>query len=112
MPAKNPVLIREIHERYYSNNTEKCKRRVRDRKRLIEQEIRDLKESLPCVDCGNFYPYYVMQFDHVGGDKVANVSQLLHRGHGRKSVMAEIAKCELVCANCHAKRTWQRQVAA
>jgi hypothetical protein len=47
-----------------------------------------------------------MDFDHVGEDKTANVCRLMN--HGWQTILAEIAKCELVCANCHRIRTQKR----
>lgn len=49
------------------------------------------------------------QNDHVRGDKVGNVSWLMNRSQGRDKVLAEIAKCDLVCANCHRIRTFERR---
>jgi L-lysine 2,3-aminomutase len=48
-----------------------------------------------------------MDFDHVDGTKVMMVSQLAIRGATRK-LMVEMAKCEVVCSNCHRLRTWAR----
>jgi hypothetical protein len=70
------------------------------------RKINEIKSN-PCTDCGESYPYYVMQFDHIGDDKSADVSRLL-RTRGWPAIEEEIAKCELVCANCHAIRTWKR----
>jgi hypothetical protein len=53
------------------------------------------------------YPYYVMQFDHLG-DKEFTIGLSVRRSVGYKRLMSEIAKCEVVCANCHAERTFQR----
>jgi hypothetical protein len=47
-----------------------------------------------------------MQFDHLGEKDV--ISNLATTGQ-RNKVWKEIEKCELVCANCHAVRTWERQ---
>lgn len=68
--------------------------------------LRKLKE-VPCADCGVAYPYYVMDFDHL-----RNKSFLLSRAKrkGRKVLQEEIAKCEVVCANCHRERTHQRNL--
>jgi hypothetical protein len=50
----------------------------------------------------------VMQWDHLPGHlKLGNISTDL-RGRSRQEVLDEIAKCELVCANCHAVRTFKR----
>lgn len=77
------------------------RRESRDRRRAI---VRSAKEK-PCADCGVRYPYYVMQFDHRGG-KSFTISQNWHKV--RLTVLvAEIAKCDVICANCHAVRTYQ-----
>ena len=48
-----------------------------------------------------------MQWDHLPGTtKLGNISSLT--GRPREEIMAELAKCELVCANCHAARTYRR----
>lgn len=48
-----------------------------------------------------------MDFDHLG-DKFKNVSAMIQEGFGIKKILAEAAKCEVVCANCHRLRTWSR----
>lgn len=60
----------------------------------------------PCADCGVQYPPYVMQFDHRDpGVKLFNVSAAPGR-YSTDQVLNEIAKCDVVCANCHAERTF------
>lgn len=66
--------------------------------------MRDAKAK-PCADCGIQYPGYVMQFDHLS-DKRFPLSNA--RSESVKTLLAEIAKCEVVCANCHAERTFRR----
>jgi hypothetical protein len=77
----------------------------RQRERLIEW-MRIRKEQ-PCVDCNQSYPYYVMDFDHRHSKKL-NLGNF--RRYGRQQVLAEIDKCDLVCANCHRFRTHARLV--
>ena len=48
-----------------------------------------------------------MQFDHVGTDKLFDISAFGDATLAK--VQAEAAKCDVVCANCHAIRTWQRR---
>lgn len=45
-----------------------------------------------------------MDFDHVRGKKKAGISALAHAGD-LKSLLEELKKCEMVCANCHRIRT-------
>lgn len=76
-------------------------RRAAKRAFLIEAKAK------PCMDCGVSYPHYVMDLDHVRGTKVAGLADLLQHGT-LDQVVEEIAKCELVCSNCHRIRTWNR----
>jgi hypothetical protein len=76
----------------------------------LAQYLRDLKTSTPCVDCRISYPYYVMDFDHVRGQKHANVMELVST-LSKKRIDLEIAKCEIVCSNCHRIRTHMRKMA-
>jgi hypothetical protein len=69
--------------------------------------IESFKEA-PCMDCGVSYPAYVLEFDHrPEEDKSFNVSNGVV--YGRKALLREIAKCDIVCANCHKTRTHNRK---
>jgi hypothetical protein len=76
---------------------------------LIKQLLRSAKE-VPCTDCKVAYPYYVMQFDHRQGViKRFTIGAIGSRAaYSLATIRKEIAKCDVVCANCHAERTWQR----
>lgn len=65
-------------------------------------------KAVPCADCGVRYPPYVMDFDHVRGDKVDLVPRMAVRPVSLLHLLREIAKCEVVCANCHRLRTSRR----
>lgn len=62
----------------------------------------------PCVDCKVKYAPWIMQFDHLK-DKEIDVSNAVSKLWSRERITQEVAKCELVCANCHADRTYKRQ---
>lgn len=106
MAYKNPEDAKAYRREWYERNKEKHKANVRKNNDRELEWYRSLKDMQPCTDCGVRYPFYVMQFDHIGTDKTAGLAQL--RNRGRKRILAEIAKCELVCANCHCIRTWRR----
>lgn len=67
------------------------------------REFIDSLRSRPCADCGVQYPPCVMDFDHVRGVKSFQISGAIYRS--RASILAEVAKCDVVCANCHRMRT-------
>ena len=66
------------------------------------------QKSKPCIDCGNRYPFYVMDFDHVRGAKEFSISDARYKSITIHNLEKEIAKCDLVCANCHRIRTYER----
>lgn len=70
--------------------------------------IQELKLSVGCVDCGyNSHPE-ALEFDHLPGfEKVASLNTFYTMSMER--VLEEIAKCEVVCANCHRVRTASRR---
>lgn len=73
----------------------------------VGMDIIKQAKDVPCADCGKRYPHYVMDFDHVREGKLANVSNLA-KGNV-DTLLAEIAKCDVVCANCHRERTYRSQ---
>lgn len=100
---------RAIHNRrYYEKNKELVKERNKANKIRNREYIRNIKENTPCADCGNKFPAVCMDFDHIGDDKRDNVATLALNGVSIATLDAEIAKCELVCANCHRIRTVSR----
>lgn len=82
---------------------------ISKQKAYLAKYIQDMKSSTPCMDCKKQYPYYVMDFDHVRGVKQKNVSELIST-LSKKKIDLEIAKCEIVCSNCHRIRTHLRKV--
>ena len=81
---------------------------IAKQKAYLYKYIREYKERHPCVDCKVQYPYYVMDFDHVRGRKQKNVMELVP-SLSKKKIDEEIAKCEVVCSNCHRIRTHIRK---
>lgn len=57
----------------------------------------------PCVDCGETDPV-VLDFDHTR-DKRRAVSKMISSGFSWAAVEFEIAKCDVRCGNCHARKT-------
>lgn len=58
----------------------------------------------PCSECGEDDPL-VLEFDHLDRkDKTTNVARLL-ASYVMSRLVAEIAKCRVLCANCHRRHT-------
>jgi hypothetical protein len=65
--------------------------------------LRELLMGSRCIDCGDSR-LVVLEFDHVG-TKTGNVTELARRGCRLRRLEAEVASCEIRCANCHRLRT-------
>lgn len=78
-------------------------------KQQYKRKLAEIKKASGCVDCGE-QNHIVLDFDHLR-DKKYNISRMIHDGFSWKAIMREINKCEVVCANCHRIRTYQRLTA-
>jgi hypothetical protein len=90
------------------NQKEKTKERSTRSRTKLKRQLWDIKEKFGCVDCGEKYPHYMLDFDHMPGfEKVGNVADIVANYSWEKG-MKELEKCQVVCANCHRIRSYQR----
>lgn len=106
---KNAKAVRSRHRKHYRNNKEAYYLAVKKYRQKLAEWFEKLKGSGPCIDCEMSYPPYVLDYDHVRGRKILAVSEMLTRGFSKARILEEIAKCELVCSNCHRIRTHKRR---
>lgn len=105
--------INKYAREYFRRNPSKfvqksriSKTRQRDRLRRLVLEV---KTGRACLDCQIILPHYVLDFDHRDGTvKMGNIADLVGKGVTDKVLLDEIAKCDVVCANCHRVRTYNR----
>lgn len=80
--------------------TNKHNRRLQEGRELIKEHL-----AKGCMDCNEKDPI-VLEFDHIDpASKEADISKLLGSHKSIERLRREIAKCEVVCANCHRRRT-------
>lgn len=75
----------------------------------LKQWMIEIK-SEPCTDCKKSFDTCCMDFDHVRGEKKYNVGSMFAHHYSRELIEKELAKCEIVCANCHRIRTRDRKI--
>jgi hypothetical protein len=95
-----------INKAHYYSNKEMHLEKNRRRRQNLREFINRIK-SKPCQDCGVSYPPYVMDFDHRENKSFMIANSWRERSI--KVVLAEIEKCDVVCANCHRQRTYNRK---
>jgi hypothetical protein len=122
-PVKNPktgrrgTRCRACRSAYgkvhYEKNRDKYISRTRARRdRHNERDsywfwLMNYLTSHPCVDCGRTDPI-VLQFDHRDGStKVSTIGAMLSRASWA-TLLNEVAKCDVRCANCHRLRTAEK----
>lgn len=89
----------------------RANKRMRTNRRKRQTLLVAGLKAKPCMDCGNCFPSVCMDFDHRNATtKRDSVSSMVEGG--REALMAEIAKCDLVCSNCHRIRTSRRRASA
>ena len=77
----------------------KIKEKIRYESRV--KELQDYKESKGCKKCGETRPH-TLDFHHLKPeDKKFTIAASTRTGLGSKSLQEEIAKCILLCSNCH-----------
>lgn len=101
------TCTREAVTNSYNKKSAYYAKKSLNRKKEIRNEVRRIKESTPCKDCGKKYPYFIMEFDHLS-KKSFNVASGMAGGYNK--LLNEMKKCEIVCVLCHRLRTYNRKL--
>jgi hypothetical protein len=100
------ICSNKASKKYYQKNKDKhIKNTSLNREKYYKRNreyVYNLLLNSCCIDCGISDPI-VLEFDHIK-DKVKDISKMIV-GYSMKSLKNEIKKCEIVCANCHRRRT-------
>jgi formate-dependent nitrite reductase cytochrome c552 subunit len=104
------VRTRRQHRMWLAGRTPAVSPRIDDQRARWRHraDLLDQLRSVPCADCGGTFPQCAMDFDHVDPTaKVKGVTRMIMGSIDR--MLAEAAKCDIVCANCHRLRTFERR---
>ncbi len=104
----NDERAKASRRKHYSKNKKSYYQRNEIKRHQLREYLREIKNK-PCLDCGIQYPFYVMEFDHRDPNaKLRGVTKLVNNCNMKK-LTEEIEKCDVVCANCHRIRTWNKE---
>lgn len=112
-PIENYRVIERRGSKYREGSCDACRLAyARDHQWAGALELRAKKQAIvnehknaPCMDCGNTFPAVCMDFDHVRGKKKLGITHIVAQWWSIDVLLEELAKCDLVCANCHRIRT-------
>lgn len=108
--SRCPKCKSDYNKRHYENNKAAYISRASARKAKVvlalNERLPQYFATHPCVDCGE-RDAIVLEFDHIG-EKIESISMMVCKGWSWQSILREIAKCEVRCANCHRRVTAKR----
>ncbi len=100
---------REYMQRWYLENKAKHISYVRNRDMRMQIWFKGYKSTLMCEICGENHPA-CLDFHHIDPrEKKFSVSTRRDRP-SMEALKAEIAKCRVLCSNCHRKEHWQERM--
>lgn len=106
------VCVKEYNQLYYRQNKKKIKKYVNQKQKLLREKNLAVVNGIranPCKDCGKQYHIICMDFDHVDPTtKSFNIAHGIFK-YDIETLIREIAKCDLVCSNCHRIREHNRR---
>ncbi len=82
----------------------------RKRRQAKVEWYKEIKKTLFCNRC-NFSDHRALQFHHIDPKtKVQQISYMIsHSNYSKATILQEIAKCEVLCGNCHLIETYEFQ---
>lgn len=81
----------------------RANKNYQSRRKLINEY-----KNIPCVDCGNKYEFYIMEFDHRPEHQKEFLISIKGMSVPVHTLIEEINKCDVICSNCHRIRTYER----
>lgn len=94
----------KYNKEYYTKKRESRKAQILERQRGIRNTIQAYKIAKGCSYCGYNKSARALHFHHKGDAKKEHiVSRMASQGRSIDNIMKEVAKCVVVCANCHAE---------
>jgi hypothetical protein len=101
---------RSYSRQYYQRNRQRLleKQKEKNRRHIakVGAWLNEYKKQLSCARCSESHPA-TLQFHHRDPkDKEFAISVYRMGKWSKERILKEIAKCEVICANCHAKEHW------
>ena len=98
---------KEYGKGWYQQHKQEVIQKSKTKTKEIKAWYREYKEQLQCMICGENHPA-CLQFHHRNKEeKSFTIGKLAMRPTSKKRLLDEIAKCDVLCVNCHAKLHWR-----
>jgi hypothetical protein len=105
----HPEEAKKMRLKYYHSHKDSELKRIKQRVKDLTEWMRELKKSLCCEDCGES-TWYCLDFHHLDPSKKdIALARVTRQGWGKSRILEEIAKCVVICSNCHRKRHFREK---
>ena len=102
-PDKQRVANRRAQAKHYQNNKQYYIDKAKERRLRIQQALRELKLTLKCAKCSEDHPA-CLDFHHDDpNEKEFSLARAASMGYSIERIKEEMAKCTVLCSNCHRK---------
>lgn len=112
MPYLDKEKQKQAQHESYLRNKSKVRERSSQRKRGLQIWFQEYKRDLKCSKCPENHPA-CLDFHHKNPDeKEYEVCFMASKGSSKEQILKEIAKCDVLCANCHRKHHYDEKMAS
>ncbi len=103
----NKEKVNANQRRYRAENGQRMARLALQKRRAkLIQWFKGYKANLSCKKCDENHPACLVFHHRDPKTKQFQISAAVGRSFGKNTILAEIEKCDVLCANCHAKVHW------
>lgn len=91
---------KKLVQKHYVENKEYYVYKSKKYKEKYREQFKAYKETLSCQRCGEDRAV-TLDFHHAEGKKESNISDMVRTQTRMTTLVKEIKKCIVLCANCH-----------
>ena len=107
--ACNREAFNALWRKWYAKNAAKKYAWQKRRRTDLRKWWNELKATKRCERCGETAPECLHFHHRDPAEKDLELSLAIGRGWAKERILAEVAKCEVLCANCHMKHHWEER---
>jgi len=101
---ENIDKMRQYRRDWYRRNSVRAHASVNQRRQQLREWLREIKACSSCLHCGESYPACLVFHHRDPSVKDVDLGKVIcDKGWAKERILEEIAKCDILCANCHLK---------
>ncbi len=105
--TKAKIYYKEYHLRTWGKRKVKHRKDKQLRREKLSSWLKEYKSHLFCINCNENHPA-CLDFHHLNpSQKEGTIGNMISEGYAIKSIQKEIAKCIVLCKNCHSKTHYE-----